>query len=101
MAAFPGDHKNLTGEQREALEIIHRLTVSWARGHVTDKLLEEIEIGDGKNKAALADAIMDLMTGNSGDSREKDSKGKKAGGVIKQLYMELTTEDSQPKAESE
>lgn len=90
-AAYPREYQDFEKEQLDSLKIIHELTTDWATGHIIDKLLEEIDIGDGKNKAGIADAILSIMKGES----IQDAAGKKGtgGGTVKTFLMKLTTED--------
>lgn len=78
----------LEDEQTETLKVIHKFTNSWTKGHVVSKLMEELENKlSGRDKASIADAMVEIMNGGSPDNLPG-----KVGARVKTFVMELTSD---------
>jgi hypothetical protein len=84
-----------TEQQVAVLNIIHGMTLPWVRGSLVQTLSGKIENGhiEDKSLAAVAKVIVEAL--QDPNSMEKNAKkaGANAPGVIKQFYMELSSEN--------
>lgn len=92
LASFPLKpvREALTEEQLAMLKLIHEMTKNWATGHITNKLIEHLNIGQSKDAAGIADALIAIL---NGQSPSEAAKGKAAGSAkkpIKQFLLGLT-----------
>ena len=90
----------LKEEQEEVLKLIAELTPAWVRGELADHLLTIAASSNGKTDnrslANIANAILDTLDFESGGGSKRASDAKGGGsGIIKQFFMELTTEETQ------